>query len=300
MEYCHSTARAEKDLIVDKALEAYDEYQDPEAGFALDGGTSLSKYRGLIARFSEDLDIRVLLPKDVLADAVAKRDAMHRVGERFREYMVDAMPFLTPTSKGRLQRDGTVHSLIFDYSTPNTHPDVMQGLKCELVAMPLKREPNVVWRRGIDRRVVAVSEIVAGKFTALASRLPERGDSYPDLVRHAHDISVVKDIVAESPEFMASALDRLGTDRVNATLVELAKPAWSRHYGSYMSRMGTKPNPPPWQENLPFTYPSWPTVLEQTMRLCQSLGVATERTGKHVVERAAAMRKRPPSGDERD
>jgi len=74
MEYCHSTARAEKDLIVDKALEAYDEYQDPEAGFALDGGTSLSKAYGAIRRFSEDVDInydiRAFAP-DPFADAGA-------------------------------------------------------------------------------------------------------------------------------------------------------------------------------------------------------------------------------------
>lgn len=62
---CHSYARAEKDLIVQKALLAWEDFRHPDATLALDGGTCLVVYHGLQQRFSEDLDIRVNLSEEL-------------------------------------------------------------------------------------------------------------------------------------------------------------------------------------------------------------------------------------------
>lgn len=58
---CHSHARAEKDLIVQKALQAWEDFRHPDATLALEGGACLALYHKQFQRFSEELDIRVIL-----------------------------------------------------------------------------------------------------------------------------------------------------------------------------------------------------------------------------------------------
>lgn len=113
---CHSYARAEKDLIVGKALKAWESFRHPDATLALDGGTCLSEYYRLSRRFSEDLDIRVILRPELEGGPASRRIATFRaVSGEFARHIHSALPFLKATRKGRFRkRDGRFESHIFD------------------------------------------------------------------------------------------------------------------------------------------------------------------------------------------
>ncbi len=97
---CHSYARAEKSLITWKALRAWEDFRHPDATLALDGGTCLTVYRRLLNRFSEDIDMRVILT-DELQHGPAKRRiaAFHKVSQAFKEHVNEALPFLEKSDK---------------------------------------------------------------------------------------------------------------------------------------------------------------------------------------------------------
>lgn len=62
--YCHSLARAEKDLCMIMAFEALELFAYPGASLVVDGTTCLSRYYGLLRCFSEEVDLRVVLDGD--------------------------------------------------------------------------------------------------------------------------------------------------------------------------------------------------------------------------------------------
>lgn len=109
--YCHSLGRAEKDLCVTKALEALESFRHPGASLVVDGATCLSRYHGLLRRFSEDVDLRVVLagdpagPRAPALRAPERQQRLKEVGAAFREHVHDALPWLIPTRRGRIATD---------------------------------------------------------------------------------------------------------------------------------------------------------------------------------------------------
>jgi len=119
-----------------------------------------------------------------------------------------------------------------------------------------------------------------------------RGDSYPDLVRHAFDLAVLRESLRSDSDFMAGRIKEQDQGRklVAATLDELAKPVWWTHYENYLDRMGMLPNVPPQHENVPMSYPSWSTVVATLSDFVVDLGVASEECATRV--RIAVMEQR--------
>ena len=266
-QYCHSLARAEKDMIVNRVLDVYDEHTDPIATFAIEGGTSLAKYQRSILRFSEDLDIRVVpnTPR-------WERDHMREVGERLQERFFQEIPFLLPTNKGRLRRDGVIHTLIFDYSGSVTHEEVQQGIKIEFTALPVRCPLLQVSRKQRDRLVIHPLETIAGKFSALVRTLPAYGDSNPDLVRHVHDIADSVAVIGTNADQLSTLVEEIA-DEVPSVVRELCRPCWQNHYQSYMRRMGSLPTYEHEFENPPYTHVSWVSVLSEFALVCRSLNL---------------------------
>ncbi len=92
---CHSYARAEKDLIVRKALRAWQGFRHPDATLALEGATCLTVYRNLLNRFSEDIDMRVILTDELEHGPDWRRRATFReVSRTFAAHVHKALPFL--------------------------------------------------------------------------------------------------------------------------------------------------------------------------------------------------------------
>ena len=267
---CHSLARAEKDLIVGRALDALEQFHDERATLAIEGGTALAYYYRMINRFSEDLDIRIVLRPGVASlDMIERTEQVKDIGVKFREHIKESLPFLQVSNKGRVRADGVIQSHIFEYDSQVPHEDVIAGVKIELATIPLETRPKLVMRRK-DHEFSAVNfvEIASGKWQALATRLPDRGDSNPDLVRHVHDLAALSAALQNaSMQFRRLAFkDLVNRGSVSNVLNELRRDSWRGHYMDYMRRMGTTEI-----ADEPGHHPSWDVVLNGFHSTAESL-----------------------------
>ncbi len=280
-ERCHSLARAEKDLIVRRALVAMERFDSERATLAIEGGTALVAYHRLTTRFSEDLDIRLIPAESVARLADDERIvALKEIGQEFKAHIHAEMPFLQPTRKGRIRKDALLQTFIYNYSSAVPDDEVMAGLKCEVVHIPLMMPP--VEQAGLGRQrfdSIHPVEIASGKWQALTTRLPRNADSYPDLVRHVHDLAAIRPaLILLDPETARETMLREETthESVAAVLEELARPVWREHYESYMRRMGVLP-----VTDWPNSHPGWDAVLANFTALAGELGlVPTDANGR--------------------
>lgn len=271
-DHCHSLARAEKDLLIYKALDTMERFEDEEVRLAIDGGASLVYYHRAFTRFSEDIDIRLVFPAD--APSKGHPDRIERAKEaaqRFAAHIDKTLPWLTRTRKGRIRKDATVQTFIYKYTGRHKSKTVQPGVKFELVdiltRMPLQEGVRLEEPFPMVRR----TEIAAGKWNALAGRIPQSKGAYPDLVRHVHDLAVLSaglqetEVNLELLRQIASADPATTKESVAATLWELqTDPLWGTRYLDYIERMGTKPVSP-----FAGDHPQWKTVLALTTDLAQ-------------------------------
>ena len=272
-ERCHSPARAEKDLIVRRALVAMERFRSERATLAIEGGTALVAYHRLTNRFSDDLDIR-LIPNESLQrlGADERITALKEIGQAFKAHVHAEMPFLQPTRKGRIRKDAVLQTFIYNYRSAVPDEQVVAGLKCELVHIPLMMPTVEQTGLGGERfQTIHPVEIASGKWQALTTRLPRNADSYPDLVRHVHDLAAIRPaLILLGPETARETMLRGETthDAVAAVLEELARPVWRDHYESYMRRMGVLP-----VSDWPNSHPDWDAVLANITALARELGI---------------------------
>ena len=272
-ERCHSLARAEKDLIVRRAMVAMERFRSERATLAIEGGTALVAYHRLTTRFSEDLDIRLIPDEAVHRLGTDERiAALKETGQAFKAHVHTELPFLQPTRKGRIRRDALLQTFIYNYRSVVPDEEVVAGLKCEVVHIPLMMP--TVSRAGVAGgmfEAIRPAEIASGKWQALTTRLPRNADSYPDLVRHVHDLAAMGPVLeALDPETARETMlrDETTHESVAAVLKELARPVWRDHYGSYMRRMGVLP-----VTDWPNSHPGWDTVLANFTALARELGL---------------------------
>ena len=260
-QHCHSLARAEKDLLLRQALGALERFECDDATLAIEGGTALVAYHRMTVRFSEDLTVR-LIPSERMRSMATKPkvETVKQIGQALREHITREMPFLRPTRKGRIRKDGVLQTLIYDYDSVAPHDDVIAGIKCELAHIPLLRP--VARLPGVHRdwfEAIDPVEIASGKWQALTGRLPQHADSYPDLVRHVHDLSVLSPLLTRlDAERTRAAVMRDNTtrDSVGAVFEELSRRPWKEHYESYMQHMGALPI-----SEFPGSHPPWRVVM---------------------------------------
>lgn len=245
-DYCHSFARAEKDLLVHKALDAVERFEYEDAQLAMDGGTSLVHYHRAFSRFSEDIDVRLVLPPGAPTRGDPQRTAfVKEVGQRFKSHIERELPWLSATKKGRIRRDGIVQVFIYRYAPRERAEGVQPGLKFEIVDIPTRLPLRPLIRDEQTVLVVDSAEIAAGKWSALASRVPRSEEVHQDLVRHVHDIAVlhasIRSTVAHAMRTIAFEDPDTTPESVAATLDKLRNdPAWMTRYVNYLQRMGTK------------------------------------------------------------
>ena len=287
---CHSYARAEKDLIVQKALQAWEAFQHPDAIFALDGGTCLVRYHRQTQRFSEDIDIRVVLREDLEHGSPTERvEAFRSVSAAFARHIHRELPFLETTRKGRFRkRDGRFESHIFRYHGRQPHPEVVEGLKLELVQEPARLAP--VRAKGLQQREVRLIdpfEIAMGKWQALSTWLAGRKYTGGDYVRHPADLCALSSTLQLAYRFrpdplVAMVAERRGPGIVQA-LRELQDPVWEANYDDYLRRMGSLPI----GDSAAFAYPTWKAALQEVARLSLELDLLPAQDRPEVWELAA-------------
>ncbi len=287
--YCHSFGRAEKDLCVTKALEALESFEHPGARLAVDGATCLSRYYGLLRRFSEDVDLRIVLAGDPAESSGPRAPAprsperqrrLKEVGAAFREHVRAALPWLVPTRRGRVRRDGGVQVFIGRYEPGNPSDAVQPGIRYELVDLPLALTRREVFRLGSGTPVIAVNplEIAAGKWAALAGRIARGGTVRRELMRHVHDLAVLHPSLLDHRD-----LDQLAPLLVRshevpkenvALLLEILRARSARfraHYESYLDDMGTERIGEGPLDHLP-----WDDALHRLEQSARAAGLVSE------------------------
>ena len=153
--------------------------------------------------------------------------------------------------------------------------EVVAGIKCELVHVPLLMPTTeVVGTAGAPFKAIQPVEIASGKWQALTTRLPRNADSYPDLVRHVHDLAALRPalLALDADTARRTMLrDETTHESVAAVLDELARPVWRGHYESYMDRMGVLP-----VSDWPNCHPPWDVVRATFTMLPRQLGLLPE------------------------
>ncbi len=285
---CHSYARAEKDLIVKKALRAWQGFRHPDATLALDGATCLTVYCNLRNRFSEDIDMRVILADELEHGPADRRIAAFReVSGAFAEHVHKTLPFLKPTRKGRFRRrDGRYESHIFDYEGRMPHKRVVEGLKLELAQKP-NRLPlfHVRALGGGTVQVISPMETSMGKWQAVCERLPGRARIYPELIRHPWDLGSMSATLEMGASHPAPDLAKMIGERrgpaVSAALRELYDPAWQAAFDDYAHRMATRPI-----SDFLYSYadPPWSTVRSNVALVALDMDLVPVRDRREVLE----------------
>ena len=243
----------EKDWFVTQVVAALAAFQYEEFEFVFTGGTALSKAHSLIKRFSEDVDFLVIAPPEQKSRkplSKFKRAALAYL----REY-----GFAIGDGQVTAKDDNRHVAFAFDYPSyfsqdKALRPHVQLEFSVrdpQYPAIPLpvssfvskayKRPPEVA-RMGCINPV----ENAADKLSALAWRIPmrirgdEKGD--PALVRHIHDLALLKDQALADEKFPALVTRAMQVDDRRASA--LSGLSIEEKFGQMLERLKNDPEYP--------------------------------------------------------
>lgn len=214
----------EKDWHVTRVLAFLSQLNRPGFEIVFSGGTALSKAHGLLQRFSEDVDFRVIAegsPKrgalsafkhavvatlrdggfPIREEAVRARD-----GNRFFAVDIDYVSHFEPAAG--LRPHIQVEMAVQSPELPVLHLPVQS-----LIGKLMKQAPEVA-------RIACMAPVenAADKLSALTWRIPERvrgaADDDPAVVRHIHDLAMLETIAAGDTRFPGLALAAMRHDLI--------------------------------------------------------------------------------------
>jgi predicted nucleotidyltransferase component of viral defense system len=202
----------EKDWFVTQVVAALAAFS--YEGFALifTGGTALSKAHKLIERFSEDVDFRVIAPQD-RQNRKSLSDFNKVVLSHLRE-----SGFTIADAQVKARNDNRLLAFEFDYPSYFNQPAAMRPhVQIEIavrapqypeIHLPVSSFVNAAYNRPPEVGCIACIdpiESAADKLSALAWRVPARvrGNEKddPSLVRHLHDLALLKHRVLADEQF---------------------------------------------------------------------------------------------------
>lgn len=190
------------------------------------GGTSLSKAHHLIQRFSEDIDFKVIPPRSSGMSGAAFR----RACRAYREAIVGVLREAGWSIDSSQSYDNNqTFSVQLQYEprfdpTPTLRPHVQVQMRIDAPALPydeLAIQSFVSLAQRAAPEVVSIAcvsavETAADKLSALTWRLPVRRRGSPQddptIIRHAHDLAALEDVVANSQAFCPLVLQLLDRD----------------------------------------------------------------------------------------
>ena len=195
----------------------------PNFELIFSGGTALSKAHGLIQRFSEDIDFRVMANHDLLTRGVRSnlkksiikslqaagfvikdQDVMAHDGNRFFSIKIE---YETQFSRANALRP---HILI-EIALQNPQ---MPSPKLSIQSFVAKNLNQLAEVEQIS--CVSPIEIAADKLSAIIWRIPDRvrGELYDDpaIVRHLHDLAILEPIISAEYIFITLAKKAMQKD----------------------------------------------------------------------------------------
>lgn len=198
--------------------------EDGELRPVFSGGTSLSKGYGLIRRFSEDLDFKLVLPKAGMARP-DRRQYRSQVIEAIRA----AGNWTLEDTDIQVGDESRFFSCLVSYPAnfavaPVLRPQIKLELNFRTPALPAEERSLrslVAEAQNDDHEVpaiacVAPAETAADKLSALTWRVPTRqrgshGDD-PTVIRHLHDLAALEVHATQHPKFPELLHQLIGQD----------------------------------------------------------------------------------------
>jgi len=206
-------AMIEKDWYVTQVITTLSQIQHHDFEIIFSGGTALSKAHRLIQRFSEDMDFRIIAPESTL-NRKSLSKFKHAVVEALR-----ASGLQIHNHQVKARDENRFFAIDIDYESHFSRSTALRPhIQIEVIVRPtylspaylpvtsfineLTKQPPEVPRIGCLDPV----ENAADKMSAIAWRIPDRirGDSNddPSIVRHIHDLAMLKDIALAAPDFI--------------------------------------------------------------------------------------------------
>lgn len=202
----------EKDWYVTQVIGVLGELHHDQFEIIFSGGTALSKAHGLLKRFSEDIDFRVLAPANRQGRSPLSGFKV-AVLQRLREA---GFPIGPEQVKARDENRFFAVDIEYESVFPRKEalrPHIQLELTVRGLQMPHRYLPVsslVASAAGQSPEVKLIGcvnpvESAADKLSALAWRLPDRrrGGPYddPTVVRHIHDLAILKDTALGDENF---------------------------------------------------------------------------------------------------
>ncbi len=195
-------------------------YTDYELIFS--GGTALSKAHKLIQRFSEDIDFRIR-PISHSPNKTALSALKHQLIGTLRE-----AGFSIPEESIHARDGNRYFTFAVRYERQFPHsslrPDILVEMKMDSPRLPTVLHPVSSFIAEYTRQTPEVAGIAclayvenaADKLSAIAWRIPDRvrgaADDDPSVVRHLHDLAILKDAVLRDPAFASLVKAAMETD----------------------------------------------------------------------------------------
>ncbi|MDE1152211.1 MAG: nucleotidyl transferase AbiEii/AbiGii toxin family protein [Micavibrio sp.] len=213
----------EKDWFVTQAISLISGVNVSGFEVVFTGGTALSKAHGLLERFSEDVDFRVQaseelrnrkdlsnLRKSVVAilreGGFIFTDEQVRSRDENRFFSIDLA-----YDSHFIKADALRPHILIEVTTRNTQLPPIHLPVASFVSTAAKKPPEVAQIACIDP-----VESAADKLSALAWRIPDRvrNGKYddPTIVRHLHDLALLKDKALAHEKFAALAAASMTED----------------------------------------------------------------------------------------
>ena len=222
-----SPAMIEKDWHVVQVLALISKQQFPDFLIVFSGGTALSKAYGLIQRFSEDIDFRV-----IYGENAPSRKKMSAFKTEFIKSLTKAEFQLSAPKARDNNRYFTLdiaYNTLFDLHDA-LRPHIKLEIKVSKSQLPIQEMPVGSFLAKLANQPPEVKciacmdpvETAADKLSALAWRIPNRAipnqSNDPTLVRHIHDLAVLEKLATEDGRFIQLVAKSMQID--NDTVVK--------------------------------------------------------------------------------
>lgn len=230
-----NAAFIEKDWFVTQIIKLLStiSYQDYTIVFT--GGTALSKAYNLINRFSEDVDFRIIAPNLEFLSKTQQRDSL----SSFKKFIVQQLKtqFEIDESKIIARNGNRFIAVEINYPTYFSRTDALRShilleLTVSELNLPALQKPVSSMINQVSKKQSEVLQMIcinpvesaADKLSAITWRIAERvrgseNDS-PDIVRHLHDLAILKNLALENPQFTSVVQNALERDNNRSELLQ--------------------------------------------------------------------------------
>lgn len=197
-------AFVEKDWLVTQVIRTIRGINQEGFEVVFSGGTALSKAHKLLFRFSEDVDFRILVKPELHT---------RKNRSRFKHAVLDALRadgFVIEAHHVNARDENRFFSIDLEYETvfpreDSLRPHIQIEMTARDIQLPHMTLPVSSFLNELAKHPPEVTAIgcidpvesAADKLSAIAWRIPDRvrGDQYDDpaIVRHIHDLAMLKD-----------------------------------------------------------------------------------------------------------